>query len=231
MASPPPLTQFANKYGPRDGRNESGYTPLEYSFPRYISDSERRRIGRKEAFQRDKLFDFTTRELAQLDAISDRELKASNLQNDIHPLLARDRWEKKPPQPSFTRDHLYTLDNGYDGDDGYGLWSSDNAVVWKALEPCLKLASRFLLSMHTLPWVQYLDERPIVAAANERHSLMLSCVGTGGLFHRSELLLGGILAVQFHTMWHLLQIQIELPTIVITSLSLCARTGTSNSAS
>lgn len=149
MASPSP-TVFARKYGPKNGTHRSGFTPLEYLFPRQIPDSEKQSIRDREDFQRRELCGFTTRELAQLDVISDRELKKGNLENCIHPLLARDRWENEPPQPSFTRDYLYPLHNEN------GLWSSDNPDVWRVLEPCLKLASRFLVSMHALPWVWHL---------------------------------------------------------------------------
>jgi hypothetical protein len=167
MARPLP-TQFAQKYGPKDESHESWYTPLEYLFPRRISDAEREAITTREDFQRRELYGFTTRELAQLDVISDRTLKPGNLKNGIHPLVARDRWEDKPPQPSFTRDYLYPLKNG----NGY--WSSENPAVWRVLEPCLRLASRFLLSMHALPWVEVSAEGFSNIYANDKHSSMLS---------------------------------------------------------
>lgn len=164
----PELTQFAQKYGPRDGQRESGLSPLEYSFPRQVSEDEKESNILREEFQRNKLYEFTTRELVQLDVISDQKLKGPNLQNGIIPMLGRDRWESQPPQPSFTRNYLYSLWNGR------GLWSSENPEVWRVLEPCLRLASRILLSLNTLPWVKIPPELLRLLSVNTGHSSTLS---------------------------------------------------------
>jgi hypothetical protein len=116
----PELTKFAQKYGSKDGSHRSGYTPLDYLFPRNLSESEKEDIIAQEDYQREELNGFTTRELGQLDVISDRELKAGNLQNHIHEIFGRAKWESKPPEPDFSRDYLYPLA------DGSGMWSSDN---------------------------------------------------------------------------------------------------------
>lgn len=144
-----PLSEFARRYGPWNGTSHSKLTPLEYSFPRYITDDEAASIQDRENYQVQNLHTFTTQDLVQQDVITDRKLKDSNLQNGIHPLMTRDRWENAPPTLSFGRTQLYTVRGGT------GLWSSDNDEVWRVLEPCLKLATRTLLSMHTLGWVIY----------------------------------------------------------------------------
>jgi hypothetical protein len=140
---------WAVKYGATaDGKfgNKSGFTPTEYVLPTLAQslDPETERI---EKFQRSKLYEFTSRELGQLDCLPTRELAPGNLQNSVIPILRRENWERAPAQPDFTRDHLYPLKNGN------GMWSADNDVVWKVIEPIARLASRMLRSIHMVPWV------------------------------------------------------------------------------
>jgi hypothetical protein len=163
-----PISEFARMYGPYKDTAHSRFTPVEYSFPRHITQEEVETSEKREIFQRKRLRGFTTEELAALDTISDRKLKDGNLRNGIHPVLARDRWENAPLTSSFQRTQLYPVEGGT------GLWSSDNDEVWRVLEPCMKLASRILLSIHVLGWVSFLARGLPRLGANAIHSSMLS---------------------------------------------------------
>ncbi|EKD17696.1 uncharacterized protein L3040_003578 [Drepanopeziza brunnea f. sp. 'multigermtubi'] len=141
-----PLTTWARKYGLfSPTSHKSGYTPTEYKFPTLgavFPDSS----DRYEQYQRKNLNGFTTRELGQLDCLPTRELIPGNLPKYILPMLARQNWETNPVQPDFPRSDLYALE------DGRGMWSAHNDVVWPILEPILVLASKILGSAHLLPW-------------------------------------------------------------------------------
>ncbi|PBP21106.1 hypothetical protein BUE80_DR008027 [Diplocarpon rosae] len=141
-----PLTAWARKYGQFSPTNpKSGYTPTEYQFP-VLGATSPPSGAQYEAFQKRKLYGFTSRELAQLDCLPLRELKASNLASHIMPILRRENWEQAPLQPDFSRSNLYPLA------DGRGVWSAHNDVVWDVLEPILTLASKFVGSAYVLPW-------------------------------------------------------------------------------
>ena len=119
---------------------------MDYVLPALGQTSEPT-ITAIEKWQREILYGFTSRELDQLDCLPTRELKAVSLRNSILPILRRENWEKAPAQPDLTRDHLYPLQNGR------GMWSADNDVVWNVMEPIVRLASRMLTSIHVTPWV------------------------------------------------------------------------------
>lgn len=148
MTAQPQLTVFAQKYGPYPGQTFSGLTPIAPQFPGPQTKEANQLRIEKENWQRQACWGFTTRELAQLDVFSSRKLNDESLQNGILPLMARDRWETKPPSPHWKRDFLYRMK------DGTGLFTVDNADVWRVLEPCVRLASRHVTSIHCLPWVR-----------------------------------------------------------------------------
>lgn len=86
--------------------HRSGLTPDEPAFP-YLGPSPY--AGRNvKNYQRNKLLGFTTEELARLDCLPTRELRPGNLQNDILPLLRRDRWERQV-HPDYYRADLYPI--------------------------------------------------------------------------------------------------------------------------
>lgn len=129
----------------------SGLTPLTPLFPKANMDPEEIVLrNRIEDFQREQFDGFTARELADMDVLTDRELKGSTLNNPIMPLFQQQRWEIKPHQPDLTRDHMYPLiiDGVRRGD-----WSMHNPLVYEKLKPVLQLATRTITSMYTLPWV------------------------------------------------------------------------------
>jgi hypothetical protein len=140
---------WAVKYGATaNGKfgSKSGFSPLEYVLPA-LGRTFEPTITAIEKWQREIFYGFTSRELDQLDCLPTRELKSGNLRNAILPILQRENWEKAPAQPDLTRDHLYPLQNGR------GMWSADNDVVWTVMEPIVRLASRILTSVHVTPWV------------------------------------------------------------------------------
>ncbi|APA12146.1 hypothetical protein sscle_09g069160 [Sclerotinia sclerotiorum 1980 UF-70] len=141
----------AIKYGPwsKDARI-SGLTPLTPLFPRARVDPEELALRNQiEDFQREKFEGFTSRELADMDVITDRKLKDSTLENPIMPLLRIQRWELRPHQPDLTRNYMYPL--MIDGEQ-HGDWSMHNPLVYEKMKPVLQLATRTIISMYTLPW-------------------------------------------------------------------------------
>ena len=152
MAFQPELTEYAKKYGPVAGQTFSGITPVSPTFPQPKTKESRLLALARDEYQRLTLGGFTARDLAHLDVITSRKLKHANLQNGILSIMGRDRWETRPPNPRWQRNHLYPLK------DGTGFWTVDNPAVWAVLEPCLKLASRHLIAMNCLPWVRIMFE-------------------------------------------------------------------------
>lgn len=84
-----------------------------------ISANQRIKNTRNEAFQKDNLLGFTTRELVDLDVITNAKLKPSTLDTSrpIHPLFTSARWEVTPSR-DHQRKFLYPLPNrpGMSGD-------------------------------------------------------------------------------------------------------------------
>lgn len=142
-----PLTEFARKYGVLTGTHRSGLTPDEGSIP-YIGspvDTWDPKLAR--SYQRSLFQGFTSEELQRLDCLPTRELKPGNLQNQVLPIMGRGTWDAGP-LPDYDRDFFYPLQ------DGNGLWDvSSRDDIWNALQPCLILASRILMSAHLMPWV------------------------------------------------------------------------------
>jgi hypothetical protein len=122
---------------------KSGYTPRSPLHPATILASTSRRDARNaiENFQKEQLRGFTTEELIELDAITNRGLKPSSLNTPIHPLLDRDRWDAKP----------YIV---YPVEGGNGNWDASNDQVWATMKPILRLASLFSIDLLKHPWVR-----------------------------------------------------------------------------
>ena len=100
---------------------QSGFTPVDESIPKFPikkavwGDGERKANEIRLIYQRDRLYGFTTHELENLDVISTRPLRPSNLPDRIHQLFRRDLWESVPPS-EFVVDTLYPLPKGLTGD-------------------------------------------------------------------------------------------------------------------
>jgi hypothetical protein len=130
MAETPNMEDIRNGWPPKyrkydfevgDGTaiiSKSGFTPLQDTFPTIPRDQEQYHAQAQlradiEKFQRDSLYGFTSRELADLDVITNRRLKPSTLPTMLHPLFRRERWETEPPDPSVRS--LYRLPKGLPG--------------------------------------------------------------------------------------------------------------------
>ncbi|KAE9371054.1 hypothetical protein N431DRAFT_483664 [Stipitochalara longipes BDJ] len=130
-------TVFQSKYG-NPGFPKSNLTPLS---PR-TSNSQTR--SPEEIFQRYALKGYTTTELIELDAHSNRQLRQGNLQNPILEFMDRKRWELRDFPPLPLPGGGPTLSNGY--------WAADNDLVWNVMKPCLRLASRMFACLPYHPW-------------------------------------------------------------------------------
>jgi hypothetical protein len=78
-----------------------------------------------------ELFTFTTKDLLELDVISLRTFKKSNLRIPILPFLRRYQWD------NGTHTHKVSFDSK-------GFFTAHNPTIWTILEPVLVLASRML---------------------------------------------------------------------------------------
>jgi hypothetical protein len=139
------LSTWARKYGRHEKwQNKSGFTPIRPKLPTNSggSSSQGPQVVPEEdieKYQRDQLYEFTTQELVDLDVISSRKLRPSNLGGEIMPFLRRDRW--------------YNGTNiGGDAAKTYGFsdrqkyphdrWIGSNQNVWKIMEPSILIATK-----------------------------------------------------------------------------------------
>ncbi|KAF7953342.1 hypothetical protein EAE96_006553 [Botrytis aclada] len=126
-----------------------------------------------ETHQRNLLHSFTTRELLNLDAITERPMAASTLSDvPILALLRKTQWDSTGR--IFGRKEAILIDDwGQSGEEGgmYGSWNSGNKCVWEALRPSLRIANQYLLSSHMLPWFDALLLGPRKPIRPERNLL------------------------------------------------------------
>ncbi|KAI9645440.1 hypothetical protein NHQ30_006179 [Ciborinia camelliae] len=102
---------------------------------------------RVEEFQRSWLYNFTVRELVDLDVISGRVLDQGNLRVPIHPIFSKNVWEKSGERP--TSWPLSLPEITHTG----GRYTMDNPPILDAMMPVLTLASAFISRMHALPFI------------------------------------------------------------------------------
>lgn len=102
------------------------------------------------------LHGFTVNELIDLGAFpasdNEKNAQANNLENDVHPAFSFDKWETDVPT-HFTRKHTFALSPDWSGQPRPGNYTARNLIVWRALLPSLRLASKFLENAHIFPWV------------------------------------------------------------------------------
>ncbi|KAF7863249.1 hypothetical protein EAF04_007331 [Stromatinia cepivora] len=103
---------------------------------------------RIEDFQRLMLFNFTVRELVDLDVISGRVLGGS-LVIPIHPIFSRNVWEQYGQRPLHWPQQTPEVIKG-------GWCFLTNSNVYNAMMPVLTLASAFLSRMHAVPFLDAL---------------------------------------------------------------------------
>lgn len=126
-----------------------------YKLTQYQRETISATNASKEQHQKDKLRGFTTRQLYDLDAITNRKLRASTLDIEIHPAFRRKRWEEDV-DPQLIRQHFYSLDDMEDKPDGLGgTWVAGNDLVWGVMEPVLRIATYIISNVHILPFVSW----------------------------------------------------------------------------
>ncbi|TGO52549.1 hypothetical protein BCON_0139g00150 [Botryotinia convoluta] len=156
MHSKPPLkrSSFALRYYDfADGHSDLTPRPtLIPPFPSFSTtptsrtpSNQRRDWDTIETHQRNRLHSFTTRELINLDAITERQMAASTLSDvPILALLRKTQWDSTGRM--FGRKEAIIIDDwGQSGDEEggmYGSWNSENGHVWKALRPSLTIANQ-----------------------------------------------------------------------------------------
>ncbi|KAF7890210.1 hypothetical protein EAF00_008525 [Botryotinia globosa] len=136
-----PDTVLKEKYGPYPGQpndRHSGLTPI---VPHITTGGVGKLDAgtlRREQQQKNAFYNFTAKQLLDLDAniTSTRSLKESDLNIPLLPCFKRDRW-KANGQP-------YAL-----GQLGPGKWFAQNDVVWELLQPTLQLASMLLINIQS----------------------------------------------------------------------------------
>ncbi|KAF7874348.1 hypothetical protein EAF04_003020 [Stromatinia cepivora] len=171
--TPKPSSFALRYYDFADGHSD--LTPRPSTFPSFPPpQSSPRDWDTIEAHQKNRLHSFTTRELLNLDAISERPMAASTLATlPILSLLRRNQWDSTGKM--FGRKEAIRIDDwgqSGDGEDGkYGEWVSGNEHVWNALRPSLAIASQYLLSSHMLPWFDALLLATRVPVAPHRNLL------------------------------------------------------------
>ncbi|TGO62429.1 hypothetical protein BELL_1118g00020 [Botrytis elliptica] len=134
-----PDTVLKGKYGPYPGRpndRHSGLTPIVPHITRDGVGTVNASTLRREQQQRNAFYNFTAKQLLDLDAniTSTRSLKASDLNIPLLPCFVRDRWK--------TNGEPHAL-----GQLGPGKWFAKNDVVWELLQPTLQLASMLLINI------------------------------------------------------------------------------------
>lgn len=150
------------------GKNHSGLSPLDpchilLPSQQDMSQKDRERI---EDYQKAHFRGFTTQMLIDIDAITNRELNANDLNDPLHPLLQRSRWSILP------KDKLDALPFDYIPDTG-DMWSASLDSVWNALLPSLRLVSILLKKHCDHPWVWHVSYISDRLAELKRHSLKL----------------------------------------------------------
>ena len=142
-----PNLSYGHLFGePRDlphlvGTGRSGLSPTFFSGPNEPLFPDEALLPLHEAerlYQKMKLSGYTSALLHAMGALDKPAVKAPNLTNEIHPMLDKPMWA-----PVGTVD----LENREDGQ--YHAW---NPIVWNAVLPSVRLASRFLENVHCWPW-------------------------------------------------------------------------------
>jgi len=152
--------------------NKSGLTPLGPLFPetymgikstlkrKQSTNDETIKRLRGEVYQKEVLRGFTTQDLVELDVISNRQLKASTLDNPIYPILARNRWMTSADNRMDPTNLVIEYGTGPGNTPGgstqkIASWMAADDMVWETIKPCLHLASHVLTKLPSHPWVSF----------------------------------------------------------------------------
>jgi len=158
----PPIQNPRYKYGnydvllPPEGDmgDRTGWTPIVPRFPVVDSPTATDMLNNiLEAFQKSRLIDYSSRDLADLGVRTTRPLKASTLQQ-ILPVLRPSRWETAVGRPDGDlRTELVRMTYKYP--NSTGVWAMNNPAVYEVMKPVLLLASAILTSAPMSAWVGY----------------------------------------------------------------------------
>jgi hypothetical protein len=116
---------------------KSGFSPFPYQQESFLDTQtllDNYRI--REAYQRNIFRTFTAQELEESGCLSKADAEPSDLLNPIHKIMQKDKWVTGPD----------SIGGGI-----IGKWNGKNPVVWKALKPILRLATRLLFTPALFP--------------------------------------------------------------------------------
>ncbi|KAF4635589.1 hypothetical protein G7Y89_g2498 [Cudoniella acicularis] len=142
------LPKEEDKYDLFHRYGKSGFTPTAplTIIPR--TGNEIQHVAQIEASQKTFFYGFTARDLFDMGAFSDPEVKSTrNLTNPILPFLERHNWEYPNDPRSKTLNRAFFPIEAV-GDcyttppDRFGDWHVKNPIVWDLLDPILRLTSR-----------------------------------------------------------------------------------------
>lgn len=118
--------------------DRSGLTPIQPRPPgQRLSDSEKV----IEDYQRQKFKGLTTRELQEAGCLNKEIILPGDLSNDVHPLYEQDRWVPREKD-------LDLVMNG----ENKGKLNGRNEIVWNALLPSIRPASRIIAASKMWIW-------------------------------------------------------------------------------
>ncbi|KAI9051833.1 hypothetical protein LZ554_004095 [Drepanopeziza brunnea f. sp. 'monogermtubi'] len=151
-----PLTKYAGKYGINHDfttllAQKSGLTPVFRGFNTQLPGA----LRDAEQFQKSILFDYTTQQLQDLDAISERRLRKPDIRGSAVPFWSRGNWyngggEVKTYRRAGTRS---------------GRWVGSDEDVWAAVQECIIMASKLLNeNVYVVEFINHLiigDQKPI----------------------------------------------------------------------
>ncbi|KAL2063401.1 hypothetical protein VTL71DRAFT_5206 [Oculimacula yallundae] len=149
-------SSYALKYGIHPGApfgpGKSGLTPVAPSFG-VAQPSIQTLRDLTENYQRRVLNGYTSRELEELDCLTNRQLHPNDLTNHILPIFQQSNWSQASSQPYPELDES-TLGADIHGKPRIGKipWNGSDPRIWMHLEPCVKLACQILCRVHSLPW-------------------------------------------------------------------------------
>ncbi len=124
-----------------EGTGRSGLSPTFFSGPNeplFPTDATLPLYEAERIYQKMKLAGYTSSLLHAMGALEKPNVKTPNLANELHPLFDKPMWA-----PEGT----VQIEGGLRGD-----YAAYNDVVWNAMLPSLRLASKILENVHCWPW-------------------------------------------------------------------------------
>lgn len=159
-----------DKLGSRDGLAHSGLTPTD---PAFQASAQRPEADAFDESLQAIFFEYTSSELVAQGAFNPRlpVTWPPDINEDVHDLVARYRWDQKGPQPAGWWDGVWDVRYGSILNGTPGQYDAmRNQAVWDAIEPALKLVSRIIRSDHPywLAMTSMFHMRPVPDAKDGR---------------------------------------------------------------